>query len=224
MCHMSGTMLIGFLAKFYPIWTPHTCLQVKYQLKTAIARCSLVEMTHFLFLQLWLQKFLLLLSDRCQKYYLQPEILTIKVSAKLWHFLVNFCHFCIFFWFSLFSLPYDKKLAFIFYKTFLLFFAKFFFIHLGHFSSLTRCTQHIIALCTRYYVQLILCTGSGIQLLALCTMHLHYAWFRDPPILRGSGPFLSPAALRCERPGDEDRVMSGVRPPQSIQDVREARR
>ena len=29
MCHMSGTMLIGFLVKFYPILTPQTCLKVK---------------------------------------------------------------------------------------------------------------------------------------------------------------------------------------------------
>ena len=25
-CHVSGTMPIGFLVKFYPILTPHTCL------------------------------------------------------------------------------------------------------------------------------------------------------------------------------------------------------
>ena len=28
MCHMSGTMPSGFLVKFYPILTPHTCLYV----------------------------------------------------------------------------------------------------------------------------------------------------------------------------------------------------
>ena len=31
MCHMSETMFIGILVKFYLIWTPHTCLQVKLQ-------------------------------------------------------------------------------------------------------------------------------------------------------------------------------------------------
>ena len=55
---------------------------VTLQLSTAIARLPLVEMTQVLFLQLRLQKLLLLPFDRSKKYCLQPEILTIKDSAN----------------------------------------------------------------------------------------------------------------------------------------------
>ena len=48
------------------------------------------------------------------KILLVSEILIIKVSAKLWYILVNFYTHPSFYWFSMISLLYDKKSAFIF--------------------------------------------------------------------------------------------------------------
>ena len=66
---------------------------VTLQQYTAVAQLPL---TQVLFLQLWLQKLLLLPFDRSKKYCLQPEILTIKVSHKSGHFLVHFYTFAFF--------------------------------------------------------------------------------------------------------------------------------
>ena len=66
----------------------------------------------------FLQILFLSYQDRSQKYCLQPEILTINQQSKFvanrgtfWYIFATFVSFCLN---LLFSLPYDKKLAFIF--------------------------------------------------------------------------------------------------------------